>query len=182
MDGTTVSEKQCHNCGHTWLPRTMAEPRICPKCKSHNWRGQTTVPVAGMIPAGPLAECRECIIGHLDPGNAVRWKAGDFFLLVSGDSMTNGSWRGEDIRDGDHVLIRPNVDYFYGEIAAVRVNEDGVWKSTLKRLCYNPGDKTAILKALNPAYPDIEVSAKKVSVAGVYRGLIRSNHTLEGRS
>ena len=24
-------------CGHAWLPREPAKPRVCPKCKSANW-------------------------------------------------------------------------------------------------------------------------------------------------
>jgi predicted Zn-ribbon and HTH transcriptional regulator len=33
-----VSKKKCKKCGYEWLPRTEAEPTMCPKCKTRNWR------------------------------------------------------------------------------------------------------------------------------------------------
>jgi predicted Zn-ribbon and HTH transcriptional regulator len=27
----------CHRCKHEWLPRVLAHPRVCPKCKSPYW-------------------------------------------------------------------------------------------------------------------------------------------------
>ena len=28
---------RCERCGHEWVPRTGAVPRVCPKCKSAYW-------------------------------------------------------------------------------------------------------------------------------------------------
>jgi predicted Zn-ribbon and HTH transcriptional regulator len=33
----TVVGWRCERCGHEWQPRTEAEPRVCPKCKSAYW-------------------------------------------------------------------------------------------------------------------------------------------------
>lgn len=29
----------CIKCGHSWLPRTTALPKTCPRCKNFNWMG-----------------------------------------------------------------------------------------------------------------------------------------------
>lgn len=31
-------EQTCRCCGHRWMPRLYRMPRICPKCKSFDWR------------------------------------------------------------------------------------------------------------------------------------------------
>jgi len=28
---------KCKRCGHTWIPRTNKEPRVCAKCNSIYW-------------------------------------------------------------------------------------------------------------------------------------------------
>lgn len=28
---------KCKRCGHTWIPRTNKEPRVCAKCNSVYW-------------------------------------------------------------------------------------------------------------------------------------------------
>ena len=33
----TVMGYRCERCGHEWVPRNSAEPRVCPKCKSPYW-------------------------------------------------------------------------------------------------------------------------------------------------
>lgn len=35
----TKTAYRCERCGHEWVPRdaTVAEPRVCPKCKSPYW-------------------------------------------------------------------------------------------------------------------------------------------------
>ena len=33
----TVWGWRCERCGHEWIPREEAEPRVCPKCKSPYW-------------------------------------------------------------------------------------------------------------------------------------------------
>jgi len=32
-----VSGFKCERCGHIWVPREEATPRVCPKCKSPYW-------------------------------------------------------------------------------------------------------------------------------------------------
>lgn len=32
-------ELGCKRCGHTWVP-LKKEPRVCPRCKSYEWRSE----------------------------------------------------------------------------------------------------------------------------------------------
>ena len=90
---------------------------------------------------------------------------GDFLLIVRGDSMI-----GDGILSGDKVLIRPVVQVNNGEIAAVHVGDDHL--ATLKRILFD--NDQVILRASNPAYPDIVLPQSELKVAGVYRGLVRN--------
>jgi repressor LexA len=95
-------------------------------------------------------------------------KAGDFFLRVTGDSMT-----GDGIRDGDLVLLRPGLEPRWDEIAAAYVGDD--YEATLKHVRMEPD--AVRLRASNPRYADMLVPREEWrGVAGVFRGLIRHVH------
>lgn len=93
-------------------------------------------------------------------------KAGDFMLVVNGDSMFPEIW------DGDRVLIRPGIEPEQGEITAVHVGEDA--HATLKRF-FRDDDGAVILRAANKAYPDIVIDSDTMEsrIVGVFRGLVR---------
>lgn len=126
------------------------------------------VPVLGSIPAGPLSEvfgnCEETI----DLGQALSHQPGDFFLIVSGYSMI-----GDGILPGDKVLLRPNVQVQNGEIAAVHLGKE--YLATLKHVYFDPGGAEVTLRSSNGEYADVTVPGQELQVAGVFRGLIRTN-------
>lgn len=126
--------------------------------------GAGGLPLLGSIPAGPLAEAVAEADEILAPENVLAWKEGDFLLRVRGDSM-----EGAGILDGDMVLLRPEVSWQQGEIAAALVGDDH--ETTLKRV-FREGENI-ILRAANPRYADRIVPAESVKVAGVFRGLVR---------
>jgi len=128
--------------------------------------GAGGLPLLGSIPAGKLSECLLEPDTFVDEREMLAWRDGDFLLRVKGDSMI-----GDGILDGDKVLLRPDVEPHSGEIAAVEVGEDQ--EATLKHIIPVQQGKKVILRASNPAYPDIEVSSRRLHVAGVLRGLIR---------
>lgn len=33
----TISKYSCSRCGHSWIPRKMMMPEVCPKCNSPYW-------------------------------------------------------------------------------------------------------------------------------------------------
>ncbi len=128
--------------------------------------GPGGLPVLGSIPAGPLGEAIAEADEVVEPGELLSWREGDFLLRVRGDSMV-----GDGILDGDRVLLRPGVEVHFGEIAAVLVGD--AHESTLKRVYFQPGQTEVILRASNPAYPDLAVPAGELKIAGVFRGLVR---------
>ncbi len=118
------------------------------------------VPVIGQIAAGPLSEALEFPEGYLKlPSHP-----GRFGLRVHGDSMADA------IQEGDVVLLkkRPHKS---GEICAVRIDRND---ATLKYLdlCADPSEMVR-LRPHNPDYPVVEVEAKRVTVDGVFSGLLR---------
>jgi repressor LexA len=130
------------------------------------------LPILGAIPAGPLQEAVQQTDEWLsNPGELLRTQPGDFLLRVQGDSML-----GAGILPGDLVLLRPAVQWRSGEIAAVQLADDasGIMEATLKYLDLLADSRHVRLRAANPLYPDREVPAEAVSVAGVYRGLVRN--------
>lgn len=126
-------------------------------------------PVIGEITAGPLREAlceSDEVVFNLS--EAVGFRTGDFLLSVTGDSMI-----GDGILDGDRVLLRPNAALNNGEIAAVQIMEGEQWQTTLKHVYATPEWDYVELRASNPAYEPLRVPAENVSIAGVYRGLLR---------
>jgi len=134
-------------------------------------RLQFGVPVLGSIPAGPLAEAVQQT-GEWFPSlaSALPYRPGDFALRVQGDSMI-----GAGILPGDLVLLRPGIEARSGEIVAAQVHDEaaGQVEATLKYLDFVTGRATVWLRAANPEYPDREVDAAHLTIAGVFRGLIR---------
>jgi len=129
--------------------------------------GQGALPILGRIPAGVLAEALQDCETAVELDRLLSWKAGDFLLVVKGDSMT-----GDGILPGDKVLLRPGLNPRDGEIAAVQVGQE--YEASLKHVHFNDARNTVQLRASNPAYRDVFVPLNQVRVAGVYRGLVRS--------
>lgn len=131
---------------------------------------QLGAPVVGTVTAGPLREAlleSEEVVQSLAEG--IGFQAGDFLLRVAGDSMM-----GDGICDDDKVLLRPGLMPGNGEIAGVQVmHEAHEWETTLKHVYASPDDFQVELRASNPRYPPIWVPSEQISIAGVYRGLLR---------
>jgi repressor LexA len=123
-----------------------------------------SVPVVGRVAAGrPLlaVENRE---GELSLGPALLGTGTHFALRVQGDSMV-----GENIFDGDYVIVRQQDMADPGEIVVALLGEE----ATVKRL-RKEGERL-FLEAANPAYAPIALTAQASSsgilgvVVGVYR-------------
>jgi repressor LexA len=128
------------------------------------------IPLLGAIPAGPLEEAVAQAEEVIETTDLLAYREGDFFLRVRGDSMI-----GDGILDGDWVLLRPHLGVQHGQIAALLVGD--AHETTLKRIYFVPEKSDIILRASNPRYPDLVVSAQDVKVAGIFRGLIRHAHS-----
>lgn len=122
--------------------------------------GATGIPVLGEIPAGPFDAAIAHVEGYLPfPGLPLQ----SFALRIRGDSMADL------MQPDDIVLLSHTQPSRSGEICAVRVDDDEVTIKYLDRL----KGGTIALRAHNPAYPTTEVEPERVTVDGVYRGLLR---------
>lgn len=126
------------------------------------------LPLLGSISAGPLEEAIAQADTVLDERELLPCRPGDFALRVKGDSMV-----GDGIFEGDKVLLRPDVTVENGEIAAVLIGTD--YEATLKRVFFSATSRKVTLRASNPRYPDSQVRANDVKIAGVFRGLVREH-------
>lgn len=129
--------------------------------------GMRGLPLVGQIAAGYLTEALSEPEQFVEDRDLLSYQPGDFLLRVKGTSMI-----GDGILDGDKVLLRPQVAWHNGEIAAVQVGDEH--EATLKRV-FQKG-ATIQLKASNPQFPDVKVKASEVTICGVFRGLIRDQH------
>ena len=123
------------------------------------------VPLVGRIPAGipdfaeESAEEMLPLPAHLFHGSGL------FALRVHGSSMT-----GAGILDGDIAILDAKLEVKTGSIAGVLIEND----ATLKRV-YRSRDELS-LKAENPAFPDIKLTAKAaklLKILGVLVGVVR---------
>ncbi|HEY9735379.1 MAG TPA: transcriptional repressor LexA [Trichocoleus sp.] len=124
------------------------------------------VPILGTIAAGFVNEVFTDAVERLDL-TGLPIKTNDYALKVTGDSMI-----GEQICDGDVVIMRPIPDpksLREGTIVAARVESGTTLKSFYRR-----GDLVQ-LKPANPDYPIMEFPAEAVEVQGrliaVWRGI-----------
>jgi repressor LexA len=125
--------------------------------------GVKRVPLVGSIAAGAPLQAVEDIEDVL-PLPASFIGEGTFFALrVKGDSMT-----GAGIEDGDLVVIRKQDDATPGSIVAALLEDEATVKTLIR-----DGAKT-ILRAENPAYAPIEVTAENSRILGKVVALLRS--------
>ncbi len=116
------------------------------------------VPAGFPSPADDYVEARISLDEHL-----VRHREATFFLRVEGDSM-----RELGIFDGDLLVVDRALVPVDGSVVIAVVDE----AFTVKQLYRTPGGG-AVLKAANPAYADIAISAdSELVVWGVVRWAI----------
>jgi SOS-response transcriptional repressor LexA len=133
------------------------------------------LPVLGRIPCGPLQEAiaETPYFEIVPPMLRPRADLGDYLLEASGDSME------PDIKSGDLVMLRPNIEWGEGEICAVQVfhdkGQEGDCDATLKRVFLERAKGKVTLKSINPEFKPMVVDAEYVRVVGVFRGLLRQD-------
>ncbi len=134
------------------------------------------LPILGRIPCGPMQQAiQETPYYEIAPPiMRPRADLGDYFLEAAGDSMT------PDIRNGDLVMLRPNIEWQNGEVCAVQVfhdkNLDGDCEATLKKVFRNENSRQLTLKANNAEFKPMRVDAECVKIVGVFRGLLRRDN------
>lgn len=121
------------------------------------------LPLCGTIAAGVPLEAIPTTETITVPADMVAGRGRTFVLRIQGESMT-----GEQIRDGDYVIIEERQTARDGETVVALI--DGS-EATLKRF-YRDGP-TVRLQPAHPTMQPIVVPADRVQVQGVVVGLIR---------
>ncbi|MEX0621826.1 MAG: transcriptional repressor LexA [Candidatus Woykebacteria bacterium] len=126
------------------------------------------VPLLGKISAGSGIEPIENPVTIQVPENLLSGSGRHYALNVEGVSMV-----GEDIRDGDTIIVKYQNMAQDGDIVVAVLNE-GNEKATLKKF-YNLGDKIE-LRAENPNLQDWpkQFDYGDIEVKGKFVGLIRN--------
>ena len=125
--------------------------------------GAKMVPLLGRIAAGPPLQSVEDIEDVLPLPQSIIGEGEFFMLRVTGDSMT-----GAGIEDGDLVVIRKQDDATPGSIVAAMLDDEATVKTLVRT------DGQTILRAENPAYDPIPVTAENSRILGKVVALLRS--------
>ena len=122
------------------------------------------LPLLGTVAAGAPIEAIEDAGEMSIPGEMVGSRGEHFVLRVEGDSMID-----EQIRDGDHIVVRSGETAADGEMVVALVGGEA---ATVKKLYREPGDRVRLQPA-NPEVAPIVEPAAEVQVQGVVVGLVR---------
>ena len=122
------------------------------------------LPLLGTVAAGAPIEAIEDAGEMSIPGEMVGSGGKHFVLRVEGDSMID-----EQIRDGDHIVVRSGETAADGEMVVALVGGEA---ATVKKLYREPGDRVRLQPA-NPEVAPIVEPAAEVQVQGVVVGLVR---------
>ncbi len=120
------------------------------------------IPVVGHIKAGsPIKDSDQDEMINL---NDLFLGENRFALRVNGSSMIE-----EGIRSGDIIVCQRAASADHGRIVVALIDKT---RATLKRLFYNE-DKTVTLLPSNPAYKPQVYQPDRLSIQGIYIGLLR---------
>ena len=139
--------------------------------------GPTTVsvPVVGIVPAGPAMLVEENIEGHVRLSKELAGsRLGKFFLLrVQGDSMNKARVRSERIEDGDLVLVRQQSVADPSNIVVILI--DG--EATIKRLVKGPNFWFLRPESTSRRHQPV-VLQEDAAIQGVVRAVIKKGAIL----
>ena len=124
-----------------------------------------SLPLMGMVAAGQPIEAIQDDETLTVPSDMVPKRFNHYALRVSGDSMID-----EQIRHGDHIVVRERQTAEEGETVIALVRDEA---ATVKKLYREPGNRIRLQPANENMEPIIE-NAADVRIQGVVVGLIRS--------
>ena len=128
-----------------------------------NGEGNSEVPLLGTVAAGqPI----EAILTHdtISVPKDLQGRGRNFALRVRGDSMV-----GENIEDGDIIIVASQRTAENGQLVIARVDNDN---ATVKKFYLESG--FIRLEPANPQFETIRIhTPESIEIQGVVRGLIR---------
>lgn len=123
------------------------------------------LPLLGTVAAGqPILAVQDAETLTV-PSDMVPKRFRHYALRVSGDSMID-----EQIRDGDHIVVRARDTANDGETVIALVRDEA---ATVKKLYREPGNRVRLQPANETMAPIVE-DAADVRIQGVVVGLVRS--------
>ncbi len=129
----------------TRQPRKARSLRVVRR-PSQTVAAMTSVPVLGVVKAGPAMLAEENRLGEVMVASDLVGRSQCFALTISGDSMKDA-----DMRDGDVVIVRRQQLAENGEIVVALIDDE----ATVKRLDLNDG--AIRLLPENRKYKPIEI-------------------------
>ena len=123
------------------------------------------LPLMGTVAAGLPIEAIQDNETLTVPSDMVPRRFNHYALRVEGDSMID-----EQIRDGDHIVVREHQTAHDGETVVALVRDEA---ATVKKLYREPGDRVRLQPANESMEPIVE-DAADVRIQGVVVGLIRN--------
>jgi len=123
------------------------------------------LPLLGTVAAGMPIEAIQDNETLTVPSDMVPRRFNHYVLRVEGDSMID-----EQIRDGDHIVVRERQTAHDGETVVALVREEA---ATVKKLYRESGDRIRLQPANKSMEPIME-DAADVRIQGVVVGLIRN--------
>jgi len=145
-----------------FIRRVWNKSRAIELVREQNPFSRSKVSLVGTVAAGLPVEALEDV-EEVDFAELLTGERDCFALRVRGESMVD-----DHIADGDCIVVEKRVEAHNGELVIALV--DGS-ECTLKRF-YREGDKVRLQPA-NETFEPIVVSADRVSVLGVVRGVVR---------
>ena len=145
-----------------FIRRVWNKSRAIELVREQNPFLRSKVPLVGTVAAGLPVEALEDV-EEVDFAEMLTAERDCFALRVRGDSMVD-----DHIADGDCIVVEKRVEARNGELVIALVDAS---ECTLKRF-YREGDRVRLQPA-NEEFEPIVVSADRVSVLGVVRGVVR---------
>lgn len=122
------------------------------------------LPVLGSVAAGAPLDLKNHDERLEVPAFMIRGPGSHFVLRVQGDSMV-----GDGILDGDYVVVREQKSAENGDLVVAELDDGATIKRFYRKRSY------VELHSANPKYKPIVVGEhQSLSIAGIYRGLLRS--------
>jgi len=122
------------------------------------------VPLLGYVAAGKPIEAIQMNEVISVPPDMVAHKGKTYVLQVRGNSMI-----GEQIRDGDYVIVEDRQTAENGEVVIALIDKE---ETTLKKF-YREKNGTVRLQPANPEMKALSVSSDRVKIQGIVIGILR---------
>ena len=122
------------------------------------------VPLLGFVAAGKPIEAIQMNEVISVPPDMIARKGKTYVLQVRGNSMI-----GEQIRDGDYVIVEDRQTAENGEVVIALIDKD---ETTLKKF-YREKNGSVRLQPANPEMKPLSIASERIKIQGIVIGILR---------